>query len=61
MRVEPVRPDPAAPPECAIDGPGDANGETLDPAREARLLVRLHHQVQMVRLNAEMKNAERRP
>ena len=56
--VKPVRPDVPVPPEHTVDALRNADRQALDPTREARRLVRLYHQVQMILLNTEMKNAE---
>ncbi len=54
----PVAPHRAVPADHAVHRLRDAYGEPTDPTLEARRLVRFHHQVQMVRLNAELQDAE---
>jgi len=51
-------PHAALAPENAIDRTGHANGEALHAAREHRRRIRLHQQVEMIGLYAEVEEAE---
>jgi hypothetical protein len=51
-------PDPSTPPEYVVDRPGQANRKTLHTAREPRRLVCLRQQMEMIGLNAELKEAK---
>jgi len=53
-----IVPDATAPAERAVHCLRDANGESLNTAREPRRLVRFHEQMQMIGLNAERQKAE---
>jgi hypothetical protein len=53
-----IGPHPPASPEHTIDGPRNANGETLHAAPEVRRPFRLDEQMHMIHLDTEMKNAE---
>jgi hypothetical protein len=57
-RMIPIGPHASAPMQSSIDGAGHADREaahtTLEPGRR----VRFHHQMQMISLNAELKNTE---
>ena len=57
-RVIAIPPHSAAAPENAVDGLRDTDGETPNTALERRRPLRLHHQVQMVPLNAELEHPE---
>jgi hypothetical protein len=56
--VIPVAPDAAMAPERAVDGLRHADREPSHAAFEARRLIRLHQQVQMVGLNTEVQHAK---
>jgi hypothetical protein len=58
VRVIPTIPHASTPPQDAVDGAGHANGEALHTAHEPPRRVRLHQQMQMIGLNAEMQEAE---
>ena len=55
--VAPVPHGPTSP-QHAVDHPGHADGEPLHAASEPRRPVRLHQQVKMIRLDAELEKAE---
>ena len=56
--VESVGPDAPTSPEHAIDRLRGPDGQPLHAAREPRRCIRLHQQVQMVGLDAELKKPE---
>ncbi len=59
--VVPVRPDTAAPSKGVVDGLRDADGETLNSAREDALpAIGLDDQMHMVPLHTELEDAEGR-
>jgi hypothetical protein len=55
-----VAPHAPATADGAIDRPGDANRQPLQTTREARRLVCLHHQMQMIGLDGELQDTEAR-
>jgi hypothetical protein len=61
VRVISVGEDGATSPERAVHGLRDADGKPLEPARETRRLVRLHHQVHMIHLNRELDDTKPLP
>jgi hypothetical protein len=56
--VEAIRPHSTAAPERAVDGLGDANGETLNATSETRGRVRFNEQMHVIALDAELENPE---
>ena len=56
--MEAVGPDATTTPEHSADGLRQANGETLDSARERGDAVRLDRQVHVVGLHAEMHDSK---
>jgi hypothetical protein len=56
--VKTIHPDASVATERTVDGFGDADGESLEPAGESHGRVRFDEQVQMVPLDAEVNNAE---
>jgi hypothetical protein len=58
VRVIAVTPDRSSTAQHPIDCLRDADREPLNTARKPRRLVRLHQQVQMIGLNAEVKEPE---
>jgi len=59
-RVVPVAPDRAAPVEYSVDCAREANRETAETAREGLAAIRLHDQVDVIVLNAELQDAKAR-
>jgi hypothetical protein len=58
--VIPIGPDTTMPTKDTIDGLRHANREPAHTTLELRRPVRLYHQVQMIRLNAVLQDAESR-
>ena len=52
------RPNASAPTESSIDGAGHTDREAAHTTLEPRRRVRFYQQMQMIRLNAELKDAE---
>ena len=60
-RMVSVGPHLAAPSEHAVDGPCQANGESLETADQRRVPVRFDQQVDVIVLNAELEDPEACP
>jgi len=58
MRMESIPPHGPAAVERPIDGSRDANREAAHTTLEPRRCLRFHQQMEMIALNAEVKNAE---
>jgi hypothetical protein len=57
-RVITIDPNASAPAQSSIDGAGHTDREAAHTTLEPRRRVRFHHQMQMIPLNAELKNAK---
>ena len=57
-RVISIGPNVPAPAQSSIDGAGHTDREAAHTTLEPRRRVRFHQQMQMIPLNAELKNAE---
>jgi hypothetical protein len=58
VRVIPSIPNAPSPSQHAVDGSRDANGNALHTAREPRRRIRLHEQMEMIGLDAEVDEAK---
>ena len=53
-----IDPDASAPPEHAVHGPCDADGQPLNPAREHANIHRLDEEMNVIPLHRELQNAQ---
>lgn len=60
-RVIAMSPHRAGSANCAVEGPGGADGEAAQPGRESHLVVRFDDQVNVVALDREVHDTEVRP
>jgi len=56
--VKPITPDAAAPSEDPVHSLRDADGESLDPAREDTNIQRFDQQMDVIALHGEMQHAQ---